>query len=171
MRKFLTVSLCFIFLGLLVPAAGFAQLRTTGDGKLDSLLVSINQQAENDSKGFILQLSRTHNVPEAEIWQAKERHGLSYGDTYMATAFSGIFKKPVGFFAEEYGKNQGQGWGVMAKNMGIKPGSSEFMRMKANARGSLKHMRTSAKAKKRQQQQVMEKEREQGRKNKGKGKK
>jgi len=179
MKKFLTATTCLVFLGLLVHGAALAQQTTTGDRKLDSLLGKINQQAKADPEGFIRQLSQKHNVPEEEIWQAKKLYGLSDGDTFMATVLSRIFKRPVGVVAEEYKKNQGQGWGVMAMNMGIKPGSPEFKQMKANASGSVDHMKTMAKAKKKQQKQEMEKERERNRKIKdetqgkgqGKGKK
>jgi len=82
----------------------------------------------------------------------------------MATALSRLSKRPVGAVAEGYSKNQGRGWGVMAMNMGIKPGSPGFKQMKANARGSVGHMKTMAKAKKRQKQQEMERERENDRK-------
>ena len=164
MKKFLTATTCLVFLGLLVHGAAFAQQTTTGDRKLNSLLGKINQLAKADREGFIRQLSQKHNVPEEEIRQAKERYGLSDGDTFMATVLSKIFKKSVGVVAEEYKKNQGQGWGVMAMNMGIKPGSPEFKQMKADARGSVDNMKTMAKAKKRQQKQEIKKEREQGRK-------
>ena len=152
---------------------------TTGDRKLDSLLGKINKQAEAEPDVFFRQLSQRHNIPEEEIRQAKERHDLSYGDTYMATALSRISKRPVGVVVEDYSQNRGRGWGVMAMNMGIKPGSPEFHQMKANARGSVGHMKTMAKAKKRQHKQEMKREREQDRKIKaeaqgksqGKGKK
>ena len=179
MKKFLTAATCLVFLGLLVHGATSVQQAKTGDRKLDSLLAKINEKAKADPDGFIRQLSQKHNIPEAEIRQAKEKHGLSYGDTYMATALSRLSKRPVGAVAEDFGKNQGRGWGVMAMNMGIKPGSLEFKQMKANARGSAGHMKTMAKAKKRQKQQEMERERENDRKIKaeaqgkgqGKGKK
>jgi len=179
MKKFLTAAVCLVFLALLVHGAAFAQQAKTGDRKLDSLLGKINEKAKADPEGFIRQLSLKHNVPEEEILQAKERHGLSYGDTYMATALSRISKRRVGVVAEEYKQNQGKGWGVMAMNMGIKPGSLEFKQMKANARGSVDHMKTLAKAKKRQNALEMKKARENDRKIKdeaqgksqGKGKK
>ncbi len=179
MKKILTAATCLVFLGLLVHGAAFAQRATTGDRKLDSYVGKINERAEADPDGFFRQLSQKHNIPEDEIRQARERHGFSYGDTYMATALSRISKRPIGVVAEEYKQNQGKGWGVMAMNMGIKPGSPEFKQMKANARGSLGHMKTMAKAKKRQQKQEMEREREHVRKIKdetqgkgqGKGKK
>jgi hypothetical protein len=179
MNKFLTAAAGLIFLGLFVRAATSVQQPKTGDRKLNSLLGKINKQAEAEPDVFFRQLSLKHNIPEEEIRQAKERHGLSYGDTYMATALSKISKKPVGAVAEDYSKNRGRGWGVMAMNLGIKPGSPEFKQMKANASDSVGHMKTVAKAKKNQHKQEMEKEQEQGRKVKaeaqgksqGKGKK
>jgi len=164
MKKFLTAATCLVVLALLVHGAAFAQQAKTGDRKLDSWLGKINERAEADPDGFILQLSQKHNIPEEEIRQAKERHRLSYGDTYMATALSRLSQRPVGVVAQDFNKNQGRGWGVMAMNLGIKPGSPEFKQMKANARGSVDHMKTMAKAKKRQHAQEMEREREHARK-------
>ena len=179
MKKFLTAATCLIFLGLLVHGVAFAQRTATGDRKLDSLLGKINEKAAANPDGFILHLSRTHNIPEEEIRQVRERHSLSYGDTQMAAAVSRISKRPIGVVAEEYKQNQGKGWGVMAMSLGIKPGSPEFKQMKANARDSVGHLKTMAKAKKRQQKREMKIERELDRKNKaeaqgrgqGKGKK
>lgn len=164
MKKLLTAVTCLVFLGLFVQDAAFAQRAATGDRKLDSLLGKIDQKAAADPDGFIRELSLRHNVPEAEIRQARERHNLSYGDTYMATALSRISKRPIGVVAEEYKQNRGRGWGVMAMNLGIKPGSPEFKQMKAGARGSVDHMKTLAKAKKRQNALKMKEERENNRK-------
>ena len=151
MKKFLIATAGFVFLGLLFQGAAFAQRPTTGDRRLDSLLGEINQQAKADPEGFILRLSLDHGVPEVEIRQARERYGLSYGDAFMATVLSRIFGLPVIVVAERYKKNEGQGWGVMAKSMGIKPGSPEFKRMKANASGAVNRMKAIAKAQKRRQ--------------------
>jgi hypothetical protein len=160
MKKLLIAAIGLIFLGLLVPGAAFAQGSTTGDRELDSLLGTINLQEKGDPEGFIPHLSRSYNVPEVEIRQARIRYELSAGDTFMATVLSGIFDKPVGYVAEEYMQNQGQGWGVMAMNRGIKPGSLEFKQMKAKARGSMKYMETMAQARKNRQNHEMKIERE-----------
>jgi hypothetical protein len=160
MKKFLTSATCLIFLALLVHGANSVQKPTTGDRKLDSYLVEIDKQAEAEPDVFFRQLSQRHNIPEEEIRQAKERYRLNYGDTYMAAALSGISKRPMGVFAEEYNKKQGQGWGVMAQNMGIKPGSPEFHQMKANARDSVGHMKTMAKARHRERKQEMKRARQ-----------
>ena len=121
-------------------------------------------------------------LPPAEELKKFDSHDLkvaqpSFGDTYMATILSRISKRPISVVAQEYEQNKGQGWGVMAMNMGIKPGSPEFKQMKANGRDSLGHMKTLAKAKKRQQRQETKRERDRKIKDKaqdkgrGKGKK
>ena len=162
MKKFLTAATCLIFLALLIHGAAFAQQAKTGDRKLDSWLGKINERAKADPDGFIYQLSQKHNIPEVEIRQAREQHNLSYGDTYMATALSRLSKRPVGLVAEDFNKNRGRGWGVMAMNRDIKPGSPEFHRMKANARGSINDLKSTAKAKKNRQKQEKDKDRKKG---------
>ncbi len=164
MKKILTAATCFVFLALLVNGSALAQQAKSGDRKLDRWLGKINERANADPDGFIRQLSQKHDIPAGEIRQAKERHGLSYGDTYMATALARLSKRPVGSVAEGFSQNRGRGWGAMALSMGIKPGSPEFHQMKANARGSVGHMKTMAKAEKRQKQQEMRIERENDRK-------
>ncbi len=173
MKKLLTVTMGLVFLGLLVQGTAFAQRTMTGDRVLDSLLTKITLQERSDPEGFILHLGRSQRVPDEEIRQARIRFGLNAGDTYMATVLSRIFKTSVGDVAEEFSKNQGRGWGVMALNRGIKPGSLEFKEMKANARDSVDNMKTMAKAKIKRQNQELKKERKNaqknGDKNQGKG--
>ena len=164
MKKFLTVVAGLIFLGLFVRGAASVQQSKTGDRKLNSLLGKIDTRAEAEPDAFFQQLSHKHGIPEQEIRQAKERNGLGYGDIYMATALSKISKKPVGAVAEDFHNHPGRGWGVMAMNLGIKPGSPEFKQMKANARDSVDRMKTVSKAKKRQHKEEMAREREQDRK-------
>jgi hypothetical protein len=169
MKQILTVAAFLVFLGLHFQSVAFALQTSTGDLNLDSLLGKINERAKADPDGFIQQLSQNYGIPEEDVRQAKERHGLSYGDTYMATALARKNNRRVGDVAAEYEQNQGKGWGVMAMNMGIRPGSPEFKELKAGARGSVDHMKTMAKDKKRLQEQEMEKEREHGPENKDEG--
>ena len=83
MKKILCALTCLVFLGLLFQAISFAQAETpkTGDKKFDSYLKSINEEARADPEGFIRRLSERHNVPEQEIREAKEKHGLDFGET------------------------------------------------------------------------------------------
>ena len=82
----------------------------------------------------------TSLLEEREIRQAKEEYGLGAADLFMATSLAKATHRPVLSVAEEYRRGQGKGWGVLAMDMGIKPGSRAFQALKKNARGSLAHM-------------------------------
>jgi hypothetical protein len=165
MKKIFTVVVCLIFLALFVRGDIF----DTRDRGLDSLLGDIDQWAKADPDAFILQISQQHNVMVDEVRRAQQELGLRYADMYMATALASRVNRPVRDVAVEYKQNQGKGWGALAISMGIKPGSSAFKALKANARHSVKHMKKVVKAKKRQQKKDIEKERKLKGKSQGKG--
>jgi len=52
------------------------------------------------------------------------------GDAYMCFRVGQLASKPVEVVTKEYQGNKGKGWGVIAKNLGIKPGSKEFHELK-----------------------------------------
>jgi hypothetical protein len=51
---------------------------------------------------------------------------MAPADVYMAPAVAKISGKPVVEVVQNYKSNNGKGWGVIAKNLGIKPGLKEF---------------------------------------------
>jgi hypothetical protein len=55
---------------------------------------------------------------------------MAPGDIYMAAEISNIIHKPIETVSETYTKNKDKGWGQIAKELGIKPGSKEFHEMK-----------------------------------------
>jgi len=169
MKKLLAASVGLVFLVGMAYGMGSKPSGSTGDRQLDSTLEQINIAAKADPDGFIKQLSSRHNIPEQEIRQAKEAYGLGAADLFMATALAKKTHRPVLSVAEKYKQNQGKGWGVLAKDMGIKPGSSEFHELKRDAHGSLDHMKSMAKSKQKHEQE-MKKEREQRMKKDSQGK-
>ena len=174
MKKLLTTAVSLMFLAVVTLGVANAQQTTagTGDRKFDIQLKKLNEEAKADPEGFIRRLSEKHNIPEQEIREAKQKHGLDDADIYMATALARRTNRRVGDVAAEYKQNQGQGWGVMAQRMGIKPGSPEFKQMKADAKGHAGHMKAMAKNKKKMHEQQMkqeEKEAKKGKDDQGKG--
>ncbi len=162
MKKILSILTCLIFLGLLVQAISFARQETpkTGDKKFDTYLKSMNEEARADPDGFIRRLSERHNLPEQEIREAKDQHNLDFGETYMATVLARRSNRKVGEIAAEYKQNQGQGWGVMAQRMGIKPGSPAFKEMKAEAKGHADYMKAMNKSRNKELERERAKEKE-----------
>ncbi len=53
-------------------------------------------------------------------------------EALLAVKIASITKQPVEKVAESYKANKDKGWGVIAKEMGIKPGSAEFHALKGN---------------------------------------
>ncbi len=155
MNKWLAVALGAVCLAGVAYGAGSDPWRGMGDRKFDSMVQSMNREAMADPDGFIRQLSARHGIPESDLRQARETHGLDPGDLYMASSLAWITHRPILVVAEDYKKNPGRGWGEMAKEMGIKPGSREFHDMKADARGSLADMKSMAKARQKHERQMM----------------
>ena len=158
-----------VLLAGLAYGAGSGTWTRTGDRQLDSALQKMDIEAKADPDGFLKQLSAGHGIPEANIRQAQETHGLGPADIFMATALARASHRPVLSVAEEYKQNQGKGWGVMAKEMGIKPGSREFRELKRGAQGDLDHMRSLGKSK-RMHEQKMKKDNERKMKQEPRGK-
>jgi len=128
----------------------------TGDRGFDSILRNLNVSANADPDGYYRELSRRNGIPEQDIRQARDRYGLSYSDLYMASTLARVTRRPILGVAEDYHQNQGKGWGVMAKKLGIRPGSDAFHAMKAGALGTLDHVKSEAKNRQKHEQ-AMEK--------------
>jgi hypothetical protein len=49
---------------------------------------------------------------------------------YYASALAYASRRPLADVVRAYDENRGQGWGVVAQRMGIKPGSAQFHALK-----------------------------------------
>jgi hypothetical protein len=134
MKKMLVgfVGLAFV-VGL---AYGMDTSFGTGDRKLDSTLEQLNVAAHADPDAFLRRLSSMHDIPEQELRRARDAYGLGGADLFMTTALARNTRRPVYSVAEEFKHNQGKGWGVIAQDMGIKPGSAEFHQLKRDAKST-----------------------------------
>jgi hypothetical protein len=96
---------------------------------LDSFIKSINVQAQADLGAFKVRLSTQFGVPAPRV-DAVMASVKTPGDAYMCFRVGQVASQPVEVVTKEYQKNKGKGWGVIAKNLGIKPGSKEFHDLK-----------------------------------------
>lgn len=117
-------KIIFALLALVI----FSSTAIAGGG-LDSFLNSLNIQARADMDGYSAKLSLQFGVPELQvrtvISTVKEP-----SDAFMCLQLGQWTKKPAEQVVTVYKSNQGKGWGVIAKSMGIKPGSAEFHALK-----------------------------------------
>lgn len=101
----------------------------SGDVWVDSQLDDVNRYGGRYREPFVDELVRYHGAPRSLVTELLDRRWAP-GDVYMACSIASIIGRPCRYVADEWERNHGQGWGEMAKRMGIKPGSAEFHRLK-----------------------------------------
>jgi len=115
------VLFCLVLL-LLSPLAAFA-------GGLDAFLSNVNIQARADLPGFSVKLSTQFGVPVPQV-QTIVQAVHEPADAFMVLQLGQMSGKSPDRVMAVYGPNRGRGWGVIAKQLGIKPGSPEFHALK-----------------------------------------
>ena len=100
----------------------------TGDTEMDGFLHQINNDAKKDAGAFTNMITNKFNIAKTDV--EKLLKDMVPGDVYMAAQVASIVNKPVTQVSSTYLKNKGKGWGAIAKEMGIKPGSPEFHALK-----------------------------------------
>ena len=106
---------------------------------LDGFITNLNVEAKADLGAFKARISTQFGVPVPKVESVMASAGTP-GDAYMCFRVGQVASHPVEVVMKEYQAKKGQGWGVIAKNLGIKPGSKEFHALK---KGGLKGDDTS----------------------------
>lgn len=88
-----------------------------------------NVMAAADPSGFRARLETRFRVGDAEIG-AVISNAENFADAYMLLRFGEISHQPMNRVMERYRAEKGKGWGVLAKSLGIKPGSEDFKALK-----------------------------------------
>jgi len=123
-----------IFLGLMLASSvSFGQIFKTGDAELDASLKVVNTDANKDLPTFKLDLSKRFNVGLPKV-EACFKVGMAPSDAFMALQVADLTRRPVEDVITVYKKSKSKGWGAMAKEMGIKPGSPEFHALKGKVK-------------------------------------
>jgi len=135
------------------PAAKAAPKYTpnTGDKDLDAVLSNLNVEAGGYVDAFVSELSISYIIPKVQIEDLVYKMRMPFGDVFVSVWLASSTKKPLSVVVKEYEVNKDKGWGVMAKNLGIKPGSEAFHSLKKDTSVEL------ALAEKRNKQQKAEK--------------
>ena len=106
----------------------FFTVTARADG-LDDFLNSINVQARLDQDGFSARVSAQFGVPEARVKVVLSTVSEP-ADAFMVFQLGQMTQLPPERVVEVYKAQKGKGWGVIAKELGIKPGSAEFHALK-----------------------------------------
>jgi hypothetical protein len=119
MKRFLLLCAALI---LLAPLTAFASL--------DDFLNSVNVQARVDLPGFSAKVSTQFGVPVAQV-QMVLQSVPQPADAFMVFQLGQFARVPSDRVMEVYKPNKKKGWGAIAKELGIKPGSAEFHALKS----------------------------------------
>jgi hypothetical protein len=111
-----------VFLALLVGSS------TAVAGDFD-WMKNFSTQASLDPAGFRAKLAARFKIGDVPL-SVVLGNITDPAHAYMVFRLGEMAHQPVERVMEEYHKNKRKGWGVMAKNLGIKPGSAEFHALK-----------------------------------------
>ncbi len=118
-------ALKIVFIGMMVfsffSAAAFA-------GDFD-WIKDLNIRAEADPSEFRAQLAARFKIGNAEINTIISNVDRP-ADAYMVLRLGEMSNQPTDYVIKQYRSRKNQGWGVLAKSLGIKPGSREFHALK-----------------------------------------
>ena len=107
-----------------------AALPGVAAASLDTFLSSVNVQARVDLPGFHATVSAQFGVPIPQVQAVLHTVG-SPADAFMVFQLGQMSHRPPDTVLQTYQAHQGKGWGVIAKELGIKPGSREFHALKS----------------------------------------
>jgi hypothetical protein len=103
-------------------------------------LDDLNLSAETDSSGYRISLAKRFQLNNVEVEAVIGKVDRA-SDAYMIFRLSELSHRPTYEVLNNYRRHGHKGWGVMAKSLGIKPGSSQFHALKQGyyTNGNVRH--------------------------------
>lgn len=131
-------SKCLVFAALLVAFTGtvvaqdfsIAWNPRSGDAWVDSQLDDVNRYGSRYRETFVDEMVRYYGAPRDLVTELLVTRRWAPGDVYYACAIAQTLGRPCRFVVDEWDRNHAKGWGAVAAELGIKPGSAEFHRLK-----------------------------------------
>jgi len=130
MRNFFLLVILYL---MTLPVQAQSKFKT-GSVDIDGDLNQINISANANFGKFRTELSLAYNITESRIDHFHSELHMEPAEIYYALEVSHVCQKPVDDVIEVYKTRRGKGWGRIAKDLGIKPGSDEFHELKERVR-------------------------------------
>lgn len=131
------VAVLFMMVAISVQAEGTeGRIRynaSTGDASLDMSLNRLNIRADGKLNDFIAALGFKYQVPTSKLEHLVFDYQFTPADAFMTVQLSHLSGHSLHEVAHSYKENKQKGWGFVAKEMGIKPGSKAFHQLKNDA--------------------------------------
>lgn len=122
-----------LFIVILMSSIGFAQINfKTGDATLEAELNLINDEAKNDLGAFKTKLSVEYGLAETKVNSLLDF--MEPAEVLLSGRLKELLGIEIDVVVDSYNKNRDKGWGAIAKDLGIKPGSPEFHALKGKSK-------------------------------------
>jgi len=102
----------------------------TGDAELDETLINLDLEASISDGAFKSNISRIYNLSNSNIQYLTVEIGMTAGDIYLTLEIAKITQQSISQVVQAYQVNREKGWGAIAMDLGIVPGSAEFEKLK-----------------------------------------
>ena len=102
----------------------------TGDAYFDACLGDINAWGSVDLELYVDEVVISTGAPRRYVEEYVIERRYPPADVWMIAEMSRVSGQSFSSVATTYSANRTEGWGAMAKRLGIKPGSAEFHAMK-----------------------------------------
>jgi len=102
----------------------------SGDAWVDTWLGDMNRYGSRYRDPFIDEMVRYYGAPRDLVTDLLVTRHWAPGDVYYACALASAIGRPCRYVVDTWERDHAQGWGDVARNLGIKPGSAEFHRLK-----------------------------------------
>ena len=107
----------------------------SGDAYFDELLSDMNVFYVDDPEWVQEQIAYETQIPRVQVRSYIVERNYAPADVYMIGELAQASGKSFGDVASAYDANRSQGWGALARSMGIKPGSAQFHALKNGSSG------------------------------------
>ncbi len=126
-KHFLIPLICLLF------GSMFFAFTASADSELNFALTELDAAARLDFGSYKADIGLRYNVTDSKIdyWHVNLK--MQPSDIFMAAEISILSGKPIERVITIYQKDKARGWGHIAKQLGIKPGSAEFKALKNKA--------------------------------------
>jgi len=88
-----------------------------------------NIQAQADPSGFRARLATRFKIGDVQV-RAVLSNFERPSDAYIVLRLGEMSNRSIDYVVDKYRHNKANGWGALAKSLGIKPGSAEFHALK-----------------------------------------
>jgi len=134
MKQLIQTLCCLFLVANLAAQKNFQLSAKSGDTELDASLDEINVKAKLDVPFFKNDMKVEFGVSDQKLDDMLISLNMSPADVYMTLEMAKSTKKSEDEVLKVYNINKTKGWGAIAKEMGIKPGSPEFHALKGKAK-------------------------------------